>query len=60
MPSTRREFLAGGMAALGACGASTAVPADPVALARCPGYGAELLPALARDVRPVWAGSAAW
>jgi uncharacterized protein (DUF362 family) len=45
MPATRREFLAGmGAAALPARSA----PADAVALAKCGGYSAELLPALER------------
>ena len=48
MSFARREFLAGGMAALAARRAAAAAPADPVALARCPDYGAELVPTLAR------------
>jgi len=46
MPSTRREFLAA--AAFAAAWPAKAAPADPVALAACPSYGAELLPTLER------------
>jgi uncharacterized protein (DUF362 family) len=48
---TRRQFLAGA-AALGAprfgFGASVSAPAAPVAVAKCPDYGADLLPTLRR------------
>jgi uncharacterized protein (DUF362 family) len=50
MSVTRRRFLAGAAAAVvpGLAAPQRPAPADPVALARCTGYGPELLPALER------------
>jgi uncharacterized protein (DUF362 family) len=48
--STRRQFLAGAAAACAArtamFGTPAAAPTAPVAVAKCPSYGAELVPAL--------------
>lgn len=50
-PCSRRQFLAsfGGAAVCAAPPATAAAaPAAPVSIARCPGYGSELLPTLER------------
>jgi uncharacterized protein (DUF362 family) len=44
--TTRRQFLAGAAAFCAARPSSAVAPTAPVAIAKCPTYGAELLPAL--------------
>jgi uncharacterized protein (DUF362 family) len=44
--TTRRQFLAGAAAMCAARSSFAAAPTAPVAVAKCPGYGAELVPAL--------------